>query len=173
MGNAGNEKQAGQKKGAGWLPPHDAPDGKAWRCPDCTSWATLRENAHAHQIATGHGRPAIGDQPPPPSAEKPLLGEPTARTLIEALLPAASANGHFTPHEAVAAARAYLATRAQPEEALIEAALNCATAVRTASPSAAAFKALYARAMALALPVEGRAPDASHEKKLGKKGAKP
>lgn len=50
----------------------------------------------------------------PPSAEKPLLGEPTARTLIQRLLAIAPLGELAIVEEA----RAYLATRAPAEEAL-------------------------------------------------------
>lgn len=59
-----------------WLLPH-APDGKAWYCPDCDSWATLGENAWAHAAETGHDRPdlkAIPERPdaaPPDDADEP------------------------------------------------------------------------------------------------------
>lgn len=137
---------ADPKSPPAWLPPHDAPDGKAWRCPDCPSWATLLENAHAHQIATGHGRPALGDQSPPPSAEKlALRGEPTARTILQVF---AAQVAHIPPSMTddrplyayagapkitigdFRRAAAYLSTRAPAEEALIEASIEWAAAER-------------------------------------------
>jgi hypothetical protein len=42
---------------------HDAPQGQAWLCPDCDSWATLGGNAGFHAQATGHRAPILGDQP--------------------------------------------------------------------------------------------------------------
>lgn len=41
----------------------DAPEGMAWLCPDCDSWATLGGNAGFHSKKTGHRLPVFGKQP--------------------------------------------------------------------------------------------------------------
>lgn len=37
----------------------DAPDGLAWTCPDCDSWATLGGNAGYHAQKSGHRLPTL------------------------------------------------------------------------------------------------------------------
>lgn len=45
------------KKRAPW--PADAPQGKAWQCPHCPSWATLGGNAGFHRDKKSHGEPFL------------------------------------------------------------------------------------------------------------------
>lgn len=42
----------------------DAPQGDAWKCPNCDSWATIGGNAAYHATKTGHGVPELGTMPP-------------------------------------------------------------------------------------------------------------
>lgn len=37
----------------------DAPEGYAWKCPDCTMWATIGGNAGYHSTVTKHGVPRL------------------------------------------------------------------------------------------------------------------
>lgn len=222
MGNAGNEKQAGQTKGGAT---------STVTCLDCEGTGRRQHSTGWYKCPRCEGRGTeTVPAPVPPSAEKPLPGEPTARMLIEQMasendrLIAAldelfdacdcgsgvkptcfgakegaagfgcpeccdherNENDHDgwcvplrpTPEQAIlqteAAARAYLSTRAPAEEEALAALRNYGAALRSRygplarDAIASATSALAARA--LALPVEGRAPDASHEKKLGKKG---
>ena len=49
----------------------DAPEGKAWKCPDCGCLATLGGNAVFHAVTKHHGSPTIVDQPPVEGRQEP------------------------------------------------------------------------------------------------------
>lgn len=183
----GNEKQAGQKK---W-PAAICAKGHVTETPldeGCHEPSGQREQLEDGWISLGCGEPVRPYSPPSNPEKLALRGEPTARTILQDFVDAHL--NYAKLDQARDAARAYLSTRAQQEEALIDelrGALLYAVefceretnTIRRAVPRLnagwrASIKDADAAAKrgraALALPVEGRAPDASHEKQLGKKG---
>lgn len=47
----------------------DAPDGQCWKCPDCTSWASLGCNAAHHMRVNRHGFPTLRPIPITPEPQ--------------------------------------------------------------------------------------------------------
>lgn len=76
--------------------PEDAPDGRAWKCPDCDCWATLGCNAGYHRDTESHGDPALVPLRPLIAAKDEAEELAAEREAEKVLKMATDAIAHFT-----------------------------------------------------------------------------